>query len=218
MEVRSLGIIMDGNRRWANAHGLKPWEGHKAGVEVFIESIKWLAETDVQDVAYYAFSSENWKRDPKEVSALLELCQDLVTKRKEELLEQNVRVRFIGNLKKLPRSLRTSIRQIEKESRHNTRTVWICMSYGGRDEIRHASRRVIPFFTRKFDKYLWSRDLPDIDVVIRTGGNKRLSNFLLWKVAYAELLFIDTLWPDLTKDELLSLVNSQKTVEKNLGA
>ena len=217
METKSLGFIMDGNRRWAKAKGLDPWDGHKAGVNTFINTLKWLEDTEVEHVAYYAFSSENWKRSEQEISELMKLFSELLIDRREELLEQNIRVRFIGDRKKLSNVIRRAMSEIEKISAGHRRTVWICLSYGGRDELIAAARRPSSWFGN-FENNLWSAEMPDLDLVIRTGGNQRLSNFLLWKAAYAELSFTDTLWPDLQEQEFKDILEQASERVVNNGA
>jgi len=213
----SIGIIMDGNRRWAKAQGLQPWEGHKAGVDVFLDTVSWLEKTDVEHAAFYVFSSENWKRSEQEVEEIMKLLSHMLTDRYAEIIEKQIRVRFIGTLERLPKILQKHMKRLEDETIHHTRTAWICLSYGGRDELQSAARKISSLFG-KFEQNLWSAELPDLDLVIRTGGNKRLSNFLLWKSAYAELYFTDILWPDFTKEELGKALYTYETSTQNMGA
>jgi len=208
---------MDGNRRWAEARNLKPWDGHREGVKIAEETLRWLSETNVNDLALYVFSSENWKRSPEEVQALMNIFLEIFSKHNDTLDESGFRARFIGDLKKLPFKIQKAIRETEEATKHFSKTVWVCVSYGGRDEIQAAARKPSSWFGG-LSKNLWSADMPDLDLVIRTGGGRRLSNFLLWKSAYAELLFTDTLWPDMTKELLFELLEEGSGASKNLGA
>lgn len=207
---------MDGNRRWAQAHGLQPWEGHKEGVNTFLDTISWLEKTDVMHAAFYVFSSENWKRAEKEVSEIMNLFNHMLTDRYEEIVEKQIRVRFLGNFSLLPDLMRSQMRKLETETKHHARTAWICLSYGGRDELTSAARKISSLFG-KFEQNLWSAGMPDLDLVIRTGGDKRLSNFLLWKAAYAELYFTDVLWPGFSEQDLKDALDVYARSTKNLG-
>jgi len=217
--VKTLGIIMDGNRRWATARSLPKTDGHKAGLDTLIKTIQWCNDVGIEDVAFYAFSTENWKRTKSEVDALMNLLGYMLTEKKSEILKQDVRVRFVGDLGKVPKKLRILILQIEKETKKHKKTAWVCLSYGGRAEIVEAARSITgPITEKKLASHLWTADMPDLDLIIRTGGNHRLSNFLLWKASYAELYFTKTTWPAFTKRSFTSALDwYEKNIQVNKG-
>lgn len=198
--VKTLGIIMDGNRRWAVEQGIAKTAGHKAGLDTLIKCIEWCKEYDLDHVAFYAFSSENWSRTQEEVTALMKLFEYVLTDLREDILKQEIRIRFIGDFKKIPKRIMKLAYAMEEETNKHEKIAWICLSYGGRAELAHAANNIAGKVTeKKLEKQLWSADMPDLDMIIRTGGNHRLSNFMLWKAAYAELYFTKTKWPAFTK-------------------
>jgi len=217
--VQALGIIMDGNRRWAVEQGLAKTKGHEVGLDKLISCIKWCNEAGIKHVAFYAFSTENWKRSKKEVEALMQLLRYMLTEKKQEILQEDVRVRFVGQLGKLPKQIQHLIQEVEQETKHHKKTAWVCMSYGGRAELAHAAARVSGKVTEdKLESQLWTADMPDLDMVIRTGGNHRLSNFLLWKSAYAELYFTKTKWPAFSKRDFTRALGwYEKNITINKG-
>jgi len=194
---------MDGNRRWATKQGLSKTEGHKAGLDTLLSCVSWCNEYGVQDVAFYAFSTENWKRTKSEVNSLMSLFEHMLVHQRDEILKHNVRMRFVGEISRLPKKIRVLAEQMERDTKKYDKTIWLCVSYGGRSEIVNAARQVTRVITEtKLEKKLWTSDMPDLDLIIRTGGNHRLSNFLLWKASYAELYFTETPWPAFTKQNL----------------
>jgi len=217
--VKTLGIIMDGNRRWAVEQGLEKTEGHKQGVETLIKCIKWCKEADLDHVVFYAFSTENWKRTKKEVDALMNLLLYVLTDLREDMLQEEIRIRFIGDFKLVPKKIIKLITSLEEETNHHKKTAWICLSYGGRSELVHAANQVTGRVTeKKIEKSLWSAQMPDLDMVIRTGGNHRLSNFMLWKAAYAELYFTKTKWPAFNKTHFKNALSwYEKNIQVNKG-
>ncbi len=205
---------MDGNRRYATQKGLPRIEGHRSGLDILVKCIEWCNEFGIKDVAFYAFSTENWKRSKQEVDALMGLLEYMLTEKKEDILKQDVRIRFVGDITKIPKKLQKLIVEMESQTKKHTKTVWICLSYGGRAEIVTAANTITGTITEtNLEKSLWTADMPDLDMVIRTGGNHRLSNFLLWKASYAELYFTKTKWPAFTKQHLK---RSFEWYEKNI--
>ncbi len=204
-----IGIIMDGNGRWAKARGLPREMGHQAGSKVVGEIIRHCKKIGVPYITIYAFSTENWKRPAKEVDALLDLLRHYLSNM-EEYQKENARLRVLGHLEPLPRDLRESIRRAEAESAGNTAiTVNIALNYGGRGEIIQGVRRLLEegvspeeVTEELLSQRLYTAGMPDPDLIIRPSGEYRLSNFLLWQSAYSELLFMNVLWPDFTPEHL----------------
>ena len=198
---------MDGNRRWAKEAGLATLEGHTKGADTFFEVVRFVRDQSIPHAVFYAFSTENWQRTPEEVTYLLQLFSALLGRLDEELTEQGVRVRVIGRCEDFPAELQTRISELEEKSlQYQGTTIWVALSYGGRAEIvaavNEAVRRKEAVDETLFKSLLWSAELPDPDMIVRTGGEARLSNFLTWSAAYSELYFIKKHWPALTKADL----------------
>ena len=204
-----VAIIMDGNGRWAEKRGLPRIAGHQAGIEAARSTIQCLNHYQVKYVTLYSFSTENWKRPQDEIASLFQLMDEKITEESAELHKQGVRMRHLGQLDRLSPSLQQSLSDAIELTRHNRgMTLSIALNYGGRLEILDAVHRLIAdgvppqeIDERLFNQYLYTADLPDVDLVIRTGGELRLSNFLIWQAAYAELYFTDVLWPDFNWEE-----------------
>ncbi len=222
--LRSVGIIMDGNRRWAKARGLPTLEGHRTGLKKVKELAEWAKDAGIEEVTLYAFSTENWKRSPEEVNYLMKLFEDAFGKELGEVVEKGFRIRFIGERGRLPLGLQALIEETEKRTAGNARgTIAIALSYGGRAEILDAVNRLMENGRISIDEEslrnaMWSAGLSDPDLIVRTGGEKRLSNFLMWQSAYSELFFTDTLWPDFSKEEFDSILASFRKRERREGA
>lgn len=199
-----IGIILDGNRRWAKHNGLPTLEGHRRGYERVMECARWVRDRGIPHLVVYAFSTENWNRDEAEVSYLMDLIREMAHEGLSKLAEEQVRIRFIGKLDMLPHNVREVVERVEDESKENTKfTVWACLSYGGRAEIVAAARKLAKrgeeITEKSLREHFWSAEMPDPDLIIRPGGEKRLSNFLLWQAAYSELFFLEPYWPDFTE-------------------
>lgn len=208
---RHVAVIMDGNGRWANQRGLPRTAGHERGEQSLVEVVKGAIEIGVEAISAYAFSTENWSRSPEEVRFLMGFNRDVVRRRREELHELGVRVRWAGREPRLWRSVIKELKTAEELTRDNdVLTLTMCVNYGGRAELADAARalaldvaagRVNPgkVDERTFAKYLYVPELPDADMVWRTSGEERLSNFMLWQAAYSEMVFSDVLWPDVDR-------------------
>ncbi|HEY0964356.1 MAG TPA: polyprenyl diphosphate synthase [Candidatus Paceibacterota bacterium] len=199
-----LGFIMDGNRRWAKEQGLTTAEGHTRGMEVFLDCVRFVRDAGIPHAVFYAFSTENWNRSPEEVSHLMNIFLSLIIKMKQTAEEERVRVRFIGARKDFSPELQKEMNELEHISlAYGATTVWVALSYGGRAEIvaavNEAVARGAAVDEQTFESLLWTAELPDPDMIVRTSGEKRLSNFLTWKSTYSELHFIEKHWPALTK-------------------
>ena len=206
--LQSVGIIMDGNGRWAKSRGLPRNEGHKAGAKVIEEVIKTLKDIGVHHVTLYAFSTENWRRPKEEVDGIMNLIYGYLDRVKEIGKEYETSVRFIGDKAALPEKLRKKCIEIENMSSSKTNIVNVALNYGGRDEIVRAVNEAIkegcdPVTEADISRHLYTSDSPDPDLIIRTGGDLRISNFMIWQCAYSELYVTDTLWPDFGRAEMI---------------
>lgn len=211
---RHVAIVMDGDGRWAKERGLPRTEGHKVGENSLMDVLQGAIELGVKTVSAYAFSTENWKRHPDEVRFLMGFNRDVIHRRREELSDMGVRIRWAGRRPKLWRSVIKELEDAEQMSKDNTTlTLQFCCNYGGRAEIVDAVREVAAevaagkikpekITEKTIASHLDEPDLGDVDLWIRTSGEQRLSNFLLWQSAYAELVFTDTLWPDFDRRHL----------------
>lgn len=207
--METIGIIMDGNRRWAKAHGLPSLAGHQAGYEVMKNALRWAKAAGVKTVYLYAFSTENWNRSAEEVNHLMGLFRRVLKADAAFFREEGVRLSFIGDRARLAEDIQKGMAIIETETRNNTDLhAVIAVSYGGRAEIVAAVNRLMqsrpplaPAVTEaSFTDALWTAGFPDPELIIRTGGAKRLSNFLPWQSTYADIAFLEPFWPDFTED------------------
>jgi len=219
-----VGFIMDGNRRWARGRGESTLEGHRKGFETLKEVLGWVRDADIKNAAVYALSTENWNRSEEEVSYLLDLFRDVITNEFDELLKENTRVLFAGDRTRFPEDLQKLMLDAEARSAGQTPyTLVICVSYGGRAEIVNATNKLlaksadIPITEEQFARELWVKDVPDPDLIVRTGGVKRLSGFLSWQSVYSELFFTDTLWPEFSKEEFQSILDEYSARERRYG-
>ena len=202
-----LGIIIDGNRRWAREKGLPVFEGHRRGLKKIKEAIKWCKDRGVKILTFFVFSTENWKRSKTEVGYLMKLAQEIMENYVKEAYKKNIKIRIIGQKEKLPRALQKAIKKAEELTKNNKEmTVNFALSYGGRLEITEAIKNIIKkrippekITEEVISENLWTSDL---DLLIRTGKEQRLSNFLIWQVAYSELYFTKKYWPDFTEKDL----------------
>jgi undecaprenyl diphosphate synthase len=220
-----VAIIMDGNGRWARQRGLPRLAGHRAGVENIRPILEACVDFGIKILTIYAFSTENWGRPPEEVEGLLQILYEVIENETEQLHANGVRVNHLGRLDRLPPALQEAIRRAVERTRHNTRiTLNVAFNYGGRAEILDAVRRLLqdgvdPAAVDEalFSRYLYTAGQPDPDLIIRTGGEMRLSNFLIWQAAYAEYYSTPTYWPDFSREDLYQalLVYSQR--ERRFG-
>jgi undecaprenyl diphosphate synthase len=205
--ARTVAIIMDGNGRWAERRGLPVAEGHRAGTRALRRTVEAAIDLGVETLVVYAFSTENWSRPDAEVEDLMEIFGETIERELPDLARQGVRARFLGRRDRAPEELHAQMRQLEDETAHNDRlNLWIAFDYGGRAELVDAARRLVEAGVEpdaeSLRANLYAPELPDPDLLIRTSGELRISNFLLWQLAYAELVFVETLWPDFGAAEL----------------
>ncbi|SFK65094.1 isoprenyl transferase [Shimia haliotis] len=227
---RHVAIIMDGNGRWAQARGRPRLFGHHAGAKRVKEIVRACPDLGVKYLTIFGFSTENWKRTQSEVAGLMSLFRQYIRKEARALQAEGVRVRFIGDRPRLDAKLRELMDELEELTKDNEGVnLTIALNYGGRDEVARATRRLAQDVAdgklkpedvgeETLPKYLDTRVLPDPDLVIRTSGEARISNFLLWQSAYSEYEFIDTLWPDFSRDVFSGLVQSYGTRDRRFGA
>ncbi|MFW5996890.1 MAG: isoprenyl transferase [Verrucomicrobiota bacterium] len=226
---RHIAIIMDGNGRWAHRHNKPRIEGHRAGAEAVRRVVEECSELGVEFLTLYAFSSENWKRPPDEVRYLMNLLQDFLEQYQQDFDKHEIRLNVVGDIQRLPGFVRRRLNNVMKKTAHYQRGVLtLALSYGGRDEIVKAARRMAEevadgklgfdeFTEDKFASYLYTTGLPDPDLLIRTSGEQRLSNFMLWQSSYTELWFTERLWPDFGKQDLQEAVTSYRQRTRRFG-
>ena len=222
---RHVAFIMDGNGRWAEQRRLPRLEGHRAGVENVRPIIKCLDKHGIEYVTLYAFSTENWNRPEAEVSGLLHLLEEVIDEEARELHKNGVRIRHIGRPEGLSPGLQQSINRAVKLTENNTKmTVGVAFNYGGRMEILDAARHLIAegvppqdIDEKLFGEYLYTTGFPDVDMVIRTGGEIRTSNFLIWQAAYSEYYFTPVLWPDFNEEELEKALQTYSQRQRRFG-
>jgi undecaprenyl diphosphate synthase len=219
---RHIAIIMDGNGRWAKKRLLPRVAGHRAGVEAVRKIARAAREMGIGTLTLYAFSSENWRRPEEEIGDLMGLLRHFIGQHLDELVADGIRLRIIGDLSAFTPDIRALVEDAIARTAANTGPqLVIALNYGAQDEILRAVRQLAEeggeIDKARFERALYTHDLPPLDLLIRTSGEKRLSNFLLWQAAYAELLFVDTLWPDFGPDELKAAIGEFATRERRYG-
>lgn len=226
MNIRHVALIMDGNGRWAKQRGLPRIEGHRHGVKRVNEMIDAALEQGLKAVTFYTFSMENWQRPAAEVNALMRFLSTYIKNEMERLHSKNIIFRAIGDLKRLPAGVQKLLTKFEKLTENNTGLiVTSALSYGGRAEIVHAIKGMIveglkpgDINEKMVDDYLYTKGIPEPDLIIRTSGEMRLSNFLIWQSAYSEFYFTATLWPDFDRDEFMAAIAEYRGRERRFGA
>lgn len=227
---RHIAIIMDGNGRWANARGLPRAEGHRAGAESVREAVETCRQLGVEYLTLYAFSSENWNRPKKEVDALMNLLEKFLREKLPEMLKQNVRFHAIGRLDSLPEKCRKQINRASESTAQNTGlNLILALSYGSREEITDAAKALATkaaageidpetIDNTTFANHLYTKDIPDPDLMVRTSGELRISNFLLWQISYAEIVISPKFWPDFKNADLRAAVDEFARRHRRFGA
>lgn len=208
-DIKHIAFIMDGNGRWAKKRGLPREYGHRKGAEAFRKVVEYCGSLGIAASTFYVFSTENWKRPEPEVNALMKLLDEYLDECMETLMKKddNIRFIFIGDRSPFSQSLRKKMDDVEERTKDRGRIINLAINYGGRDELVHAFNKLIANGKRKIDEddisaVVYTAESPQLDMIIRTGGDIRISNFLLWQAAYAELYFTDTLWPDFGKKDI----------------
>jgi undecaprenyl diphosphate synthase len=226
---RHVAIIMDGNGRWAQRRGLPRIEGHRRGAVAVRDVVRAAREVELRALTLYAFSSQNWQRPPEEVGMLMQLLRDYVIEERDELMDNGIRLIAIGDVDRLPDFVKDPLETLMRDSAGNrSMTLCLALSYGGRESIVSTARALCELAARgvlkpdevtedRFSTALQTGGLPQLDLLVRTSGEERLSNFLLWEAAYAELYFTETFWPDFGKDELYMALDSYRRRERRFG-
>ena len=229
---RHVGIIMDGNGRWAKQRGLPRLEGHRRGADRARDVVSWAADLGIRELSLYAFSTENWERPQDEVSALMSLLATLLPRQLPEMQRQGVRLKVLGDISPLPGMARRAVEKCCAETAGNSRIdLILCLNYGGQQEIVAGVRKFVVWLGEQIDpqaaldgldpklfrSMLWRSDMAPVDLLIRTGGEQRISNFHLWDAAYAELYFSDVFWPDYSRDDLAKAVEAYGQRERRFG-
>jgi undecaprenyl diphosphate synthase len=224
-----VAIVMDGNGRWANARGLPRIEGHRAGEAALLDVVAGAIEIGVKHLSVYAFSTENWRRSPEEVKFLMGFNREVLRRRRDQLHEWGVRVRWVGRAPKLWSSVISELREAEEMTKRNdVMTLQMCVNYGGRLELVDAIRDIAEgvangsinparISEKTVQAHLYEPKLPDVDLFIRSSGEQRTSNFLLWQSAYSEMVFLDTLWPDFSRVQLWRAIEDYASRDRRFG-
>ncbi len=219
MAARYVAIIMDGNARWATERGLPVLAGHRQGAKALKQTVRHAVKHGVAELTVYAFSTENWNRPQDEVSGLMEMFAELIESETPELDEEGVRMIFIGRRDEVSDELREKMGWAEDRTRGNDRMkLFVAFNYGGRAEIVDAAERYAGGGEEEFAKLLYAPDMADPDVLVRTSGEQRVSNFLLWQTAYSELHFTDVLWPDFEEEHLVAALEDLRSRGRRYGA
>ncbi|KKS27454.1 MAG: Undecaprenyl pyrophosphate synthetase [Parcubacteria group bacterium GW2011_GWC1_42_11] len=222
-QIKCVGIIMDGNRRWARAHNKPVFEGHNEGYKRLQDVVEWAREAGISDVVVFAFSTENWQRSEEEVGFLLKLLRFILNNEIKKMIENRVRVRFIGDRARFDDDIQGGMEKAESETAKDYDvTLHVAVSYGGRAEILSATNALLAEGVQSvteddFSKKLWSYPMPDPDLVIRTSGEHRTSGFLPWQTVYSELFFTDVFWPEFSKEEFTRIIEEFKVRERRHG-
>ena len=220
--VRHIAIIMDGNGRWGLRRGKSRNYGHQQGLKTIEKIVNYSIEKKISFLTLFTFSSENWKRPKNEVNFLFKLLENYFKKNLSEVISKGIRVKIIGDKLKLNSNLRKIINLVEvRTKKNNNISVQIALNYGAKQEIinslRVINRKKERITEKNLEKNLYTRSIPDPDILIRTGGTKRLSNFLLWQIAYAEIFFIDKLWPDFNENDFNKIILKYNKIKRNFG-
>ena len=223
---RHVGLILDGNRRWARERGLPPMEGHRKGSENFGDAVKQLFNSGVSYVSAFVFSTENWKRAEEEVSYLMNLVIKLTTNRLSEFDEAGIRIVILGSRERLSKKVLKAVNQAEESTAGNQQgTLALCFNYGGQQELVDAYKELVragvaaeDITAETIQSHLYWSEVPDVDLIVRTSGEQRLSGFMLWRSTYAELLFLDKYWPAVTNDDMDRVLEEYAARQRRYGA
>ncbi len=222
---RHIGYIVDGNRRWAKSHGLPAYEGHMAGYNAIHEVAVASFNAGVEYVSVYSFSTENWKRSEQEVGKIMSLVLRLLTADLHIFDENNVKLKVLGSPDNVSAKILKAIHNAEARTADNTRgTLALCFNYGGQLEITDAVKKIVQSGVSVNDitpdliaQHLYYPEVPPVDLIVRSSGEQRLSNFMLWRAAYSELLFLDKMWPDMTKDDVTAILREYSRRDRRIG-
>ena len=221
--VNHVAIIMDGNGRWGIKHKNSRNAGHRAGLNTVESIINECLKINIKYLTLYTFSTENWKRPKKEINFLFNLLENFLTNKIENLIKRNIKVKFIGEINKLPIKLKKIIKNSElKTSKNSSLQVNVALNYGSKSElinsIKNIRKKKIKINEKNIDNNLFTKNIIDPDILIRTGNTQRLSNFMLWQLAYTEIFFEKKLWPDFKSDDFKKILNKFKLIKRNFGS
>ena len=218
--LRHIAFIMDGNGRWGKKRSKGRNYGHLKGVEVIRKIIKGSIKLRIPIVSFYVFSSENWKRPKKEINFLFNLIESYFSKEIQNVIDQGIQIRILGEIKTLPKKIKKTLKNVEFLTKKNKKIIVnLAINYGAKNEILNALKKIKKKINiKKFEENLYTKNMPDPDILIRTGGQKRLSNFMLWQLAYSELFFLNKLWPDFQLKDLSKVIKIYKKRKRNFGA
>ncbi|MDC1157949.1 polyprenyl diphosphate synthase [Pelagibacteraceae bacterium] len=219
-QLNHIAFIMDGNGRWGEKKNKGRNYGHLKGVETVKEIVKSSIKLDIPIVTFYVFSSENWKRPKKEISYLFKLIKNYFSREIDSIIQQGIKINILGELNNLTEDIKSTLKKSIKLTKNNKRIlVNLAINYGSKNEILTALKKTKKIITIKnFEKNLYTKNMHNPDILIRTGGHQRLSNFLLWQMAYTELFFLKKLWPDFNSDDLIKIVKKYKSKKRNFGS
>ena len=222
-KLNHVAIIMDGNGRWGLKKKKSRNYGHLKGLDTVEKTIKNSIKNNISFLTLYTFSTENWRRPKKEINFLFDLIRNSLKKNLKKIIKQEIKIKIIGKKEGLPRDIKNIVKDIEKKTLNNKRiTLNIALNYGSKEEILNAFKKLkadkkTPINASNFEKKLYTNNIPDPDILIRTGGTKRLSNFLLWQLAYTEIFFIDKLWPDFNENDYNKIIKNFYNIKRNYG-
>jgi len=222
-QLNHVAIIMDGNGRWGFKKKKSRNYGHLKGIKAVEKIIRCSVKNNIPYITLYTFSTENWKRPENEINFLFNLIRTSLKKKLKKIIKQGIKINIIGKKKGLPKDIIQIIKLIEKKTFNNKRVVLnLALNYGSKEEIFNAFKMILEKKTKDIsiqdiERNLYTKNIPDPDIMIRTGGNKRLSNFLLWQLAYTEIFFIDKLWPDFNENDFNNIISKFKKIKRNFG-
>ena len=218
-KLNHIAFIMDGNGRWGKKKNKSRNYGHYFGVKTVKKIVEKSIKLKIPIVTFYVFSTENWRRPKKEINFLFKLIKNYFNVELPNVIKNGIKIKIIGEVKNLPKSLKVILKNTEKKTNNNKKiTVVLALNYGAKKEILNSLKKSIKKITEKeICKNLYTKNMPDPDILIRTGGRKRLSNFMLWQLAYTELFFLDKLWPDFSSKDLEKIIKSYHNIKRNYG-
>ena len=218
-KLNHIAFIMDGNGRWGKKKGRGRNYGHLKGVETVKKIVKCSIRLNIPVITFYVFSSENWKRPKQEKNYLFNLIKNYFLKEIKTIINQGIKINFLGEINKLSKDIKLTLKRTSALTIKNKKIIVnLAINYGSKNEIINACQKTKKKFNiKKLEKNLYTKSMPDPDILIRTGGHQRLSNFMLWQLAYAELFFLNKLWPDFNSSDLIKIINKYKKYKRNLG-